>query len=154
MKAFISYSLNDKDQYILTLLSTELRKRGFVIRQSNDFHTEMSSLTKVNINQSQLFIGLLTGDGHEVKRVQKEWRFASKSKIPRILLIENTVRLNGEIKAPHIIFDRYNPQSAIDSLTRKINQKKKKSNQDSKALSWILGGAALLAIIGLLSNDD
>jgi hypothetical protein len=154
MKAFISYSLNDQDQYILTLLSTELRNRGFVIRQSNDFHSEMSALTKVNINQSQLFIGLLTGDGHELDRVQKEWRLANTATIPSILLIENTVNIDLNFNSPFILFDRHNPQYSIDVLNAQMTKLKGKTSKDSNAWAWLLGGAAVLAIIGLLSDDD
>ncbi len=154
MKAFISYSLNDRDQYILTLLSSELRKKGFSLNQSNDFNREMSSLTKINIKKSQLFIGLITGKGTGKKRVIKEWNLANISNIPSIFLIENTVSVNPDFKYPYIKFDRYNPEEAIAELNRRTNSMKKKSNQDSNAWAWILGGAALLAVIGSLSNND
>ncbi|MDH5382687.1 MAG: toll/interleukin-1 receptor domain-containing protein [Cyclobacteriaceae bacterium] len=152
MKAFISYSLNDHDQYILTLLASELQKKGFVIKQSNDFHTEMSSLTKVNINKAQLFIGIISGTGIEKERVQKEWRLANVANIPSILLIENTVKVSPDFKFSYIVFDRHNPNYAIEELKRRITQEKK--NDTSDALAWVLGGAALLAIISLLSKDD
>lgn len=154
MKAFISYSLNDKDQYVLTLLSTELRNRGFVIRQSNDFHTEMSALTKVNINQSQLFIGLLSGDGHEIERVQREYRLANTAGVPSIYLIEDTVHINPDFKLPYIVFNRYNPKFAVDTLKSQMAKMKSNTNKDSNAWAWLLGGAALLAVIGLFSDDD
>lgn len=154
MKAFISYSLNDQDQYVLTLLATELRNRGFVIRQSNDFHTEVSALTKVNINQSQLFIGILTGDGHELERVQREYRLATTAGVPGIYLIEDTVHIAQDFNLPYILFNRHNPQLAIDALNQKMAQLKGKTNKDSNAWAWVLGGAALLAVIGLLSSDD
>ena len=154
MKAFISYSLNDQDQYILTLLSTELRQRGFVIKQSNDFHSEMSGLTKVNINQAQLFIGILTGDGHELERVQKEWKLANVAAIPSIFLIENTVHIDPNFDSPYILFNRHNPKLALNTLNKQMHKLKQNVNKDSNAWAWLLGGAAVLAIIGMLSDDD
>ncbi|MCB0538849.1 MAG: hypothetical protein KDE33_15150 [Bacteroidetes bacterium] len=154
MRAFLSYSLNDQDQFILTLLASELRKKNFQIFQSNDFNTEMSSLTKVNINKAQLFIGIITGDGYETKRVQKEWRLAKVANVPSILLVEDTVPVDPNFKFPYIVFNRHNPHNAIESLNKKMNAQKKKSTEDSNAWAWVLGGAALLAIIGLLSKDE
>ena len=46
MKAFLSYSLNDRDQYILTLLASELKKKGFSLNQSNDFNLENEFLNQ------------------------------------------------------------------------------------------------------------
>ena len=154
MKAFLSYSLNDTDQYILTLLASELKKRGFGLNQSNDFNIEMSSLTKVNINKSQLFIGLITGDGQEKDRVQREWRLANTANISSILLIENTVPISPDFKFPYILFDRDNPQLAINVLNNKTTSITTSTEQNSNGWAWVLGGAAVLAIIGLLSKDE
>lgn len=154
MRAFLSYSLNDQDQFILTLLSSELRRKNFQITQSNDFNSEMSSLTKVNINKSQLFIGIITGDGYETKRVQKEWRLANIASIPSILLVEDSVPVDPNFKFPYITFSRNNPHSAVQILNRKMEVMKNKTGQDSNTWALLLGGAAVLAIIGMLSNDD
>jgi hypothetical protein len=154
MRAFLSYSLNDQDQFILTLLSSELRKNKFQITQSNDFNSEMSSLTKVNINKSQLFIGIITGDGIERDRVLKEWRLANVANVPCILMIENTVEVSPNFKHPYILFDRENPNTVLQEINRKTEQIKKKPNHDSDAWAWIIGGAALLAIIGLFSKNN
>jgi len=154
MRAFLSYSLNDKDHYILTLLSIELREKGFFLTQSADFDKEMSNLTKVNIQKSNLFIGLITGNGIEKDRVQKEWRVANVADIPSVLLIEDTVEINPEFKFPYIQFNRNNPEEAIKELTDGPNDPNKIPKKESNAWAWIAGGAALLAIIGLLSKDD
>lgn len=154
MRAFLSYSLNSQDHYILTLLASELKTKGFSVISGNDFYLQNSSpLTTSQISKSQLFIGIMTGDGDENKRVQREWRIANLTKTPSILLIENTVRLDSKFNSSHIIFDRHHPQLAVEELKKIINRKKNNSNEDSNALSWIIGAAALLAIIGLLSDD-
>ncbi len=154
MKVFLSYSLNDQDQFILTLLASELRNKNFQIFQSNDFNIEMSSLTKLNINKAQLFIGIITGDGFETKRVQKEWRLAKVSKVPSILMIEDTVSVDTKFKFPYIVFNRQNPHHAIETLKRKMNVQMKKSNEDSNAWAWVTGFAAMLAIITLFSKEE
>ncbi len=154
MRAFISYSVNDTDQFLLTLLSSELQKRGVTITQSNDFHMEMSSLTKVNVSKSNLFIGIITGSGQEKNRVFKEWKLAYVSNVPSILMIENTVNVDPNFKSPYIIFDRNYPQNAIEQLKSKMTELKAEADKNPNVLPWILGGAALLAIFGLFSSDD
>jgi hypothetical protein len=113
----------------------------------------MSSLTKININKSQLFIGLITEDGGEMDRVMKEWRLANVSNVPSILMIENTVDISNDFNYPYIRFDRLNPEKAVDELNINIALKRKKAD-DSNAWAWVLGGAALIAIIGALSKND
>lgn len=154
MKAFLSYSLNDKDQFILTLLSSELRKKGFVVKQSNDFQTEMSSITKVNIINSQIFIGIISGKGKEKKRVLKELRLSKTSNVPNLLLIENTVKVPSDFKHSYIYFDRLNPEIAISELKKRLKPKERLQTSHSNAWAWALGGAALIAVIGLLASDD
>lgn len=154
MKAFLSYSLNDRDQFILTLLAKELNTRGFSINQSNDFNTQMSQLTKINISKSNLFIGLISGKGLESVRVQNEWGLAYNANIPSILIIENNVPLNYGFNYPYIIFDRNNPHQAIAELNKKINEMKKVSNDDSNAWAWVLGGAALISLLSLLDKNE
>lgn len=154
MKVFLSYSLNDRDLFILTLLAEELNNKGVYINQSNDFNSsKSSSLTIVNINNSSLFIGLISGTGQEKARVEREWRIANEKNIPCILLIENSVRINRSLKSQYIIFDRHNSHQAIEELNKLINKKKENQN-DSNALAWILGGAAVLSIISLLSKEN
>lgn len=154
MKAFISYSLNDQDNYILTLLSTELRNKGFVIRQSSDFHENMSALTKMNIKNSHLFIGLLSDNGAEFERVQREYNLSEAKGIPCIYLIEDTLSLNS-INSPHITFSRRNPELAINTLKNKLQELRSKSKDaNSNILVWMLGITAVLAVISLFSRDE
>lgn len=46
-ESFLSYSLNDNDQFILTLLASELTSRVFSITQSSDFNTEISQMVLI-----------------------------------------------------------------------------------------------------------
>jgi hypothetical protein len=153
MKVFISYSINDKDQFILTLLSSELIKRGYQINQSIDFKKDkISSLTKINISKSELFIGIITGSGFEQKRIISEWRCARVGKIPAILLVESTVTVSENFKFKYIIFDRKNPQEAINLLNFEIQKQKQNKQKDINTLNWVLGGAAILLVLSLLDD--
>lgn len=109
MKVFLSYSLNNNDQFILALLAGELTSRGFLITQSSDFNTEMSQITKNNINKSNFFIGLISGKGNEKRRVEKEWRLADSANIPGVLIVEETIPITMNLKSHCIFFNRNNP---------------------------------------------
>lgn len=154
MRAFVAYSINDSDQYILTLLSSELGKKGVVLSQSNDFYTELSPVTEASIKKSQLFIGLITLAGQEKERVILEYGVAQRNKVPSVLLVENNVTLNNASGHDLIRFDRSNPKGAIDVINSRINRQKKKNVQDSDALAWMIGGAAIIALIAIISSSN
>jgi len=154
MKVFLSYSLNNNDQFILTLLARELTSRGFSITQSSDFNTEMSQMTKSNINKSNFFIGLISGKGNEKSRVENEWRLAYSANIPGVLIVEDTVPATINLKSHCIFFNRNNPHQTIQALNGKIENMKNNINNDSNAWAWILAGAALLSLIRLLNKDE
>ncbi|MPT36789.1 MAG: hypothetical protein E2604_17315 [Flavobacterium sp.] len=154
MKVFLSYSLNNNDQFILALLAGELTSRGFLITQSSDFNTEMSQITKNNINKSNFFIGLISGKGNEKRRVEKEWRLADSANIPGVLIVEETIPITMNLKSHCIFFNRNNPYQTIQELNKKIENMKSNINNDSNARVWILGGAALISLISLLNKDE
>ena len=158
-KAFISYAMQDSEQYVLTLLSDLLRSEKFVIDSSfDDYSNVVSQSAFKKINDSSLFIGLITEFGSRNKNVFNEWKLAVEKKIPSLLLVEDTVSINDSLtNHPNVlIFDRHYPQAGLNKITSQLNKAKrlidKKSNEN--ALGWILGGAAALAIISLLSSDD
>lgn len=152
MKAFISYSLNDQDMYVLTLLSGQLKEKGFSISQSTDFHSLMSSKTILNINKSDLFIGLVTVNSDEEQRVINECKRAVESNKPTIMLVEDGVLVSDSYKYPYISFNRENPNNAIDELQGKIAKKKK--IEDNDAWLWVLGGVVLISIIALIAGKS
>lgn len=155
MRAFISYSVNDKEQFILTLLSSKLRQQGFVLTSSQNFYQNVVDFTTMNqIKESHLFVGVITKQGIERKRVLSEWNLAQKEKVPNLLLIEDSIDIAKGFKGNFIRFNRKNPKSAIDLINSKMNQKPANTKKESDVLPWILGGAALLAIISLLASGD
>lgn len=152
MKAFFSYSLNDNEQYIVTLLAKKLQESGFFV--ASGFGTTLKDVLNFEIKSSNLFIGLLSQSGKFNKRVYEEWNYALKSKVPSILLVENTIQLqNGLIGHPNVVFfDRKHPKEAIII----VNQKIEKAIKDKKlngAVAWVLGGVAALALIGMLAEE-
>ncbi len=151
MKAFLSYSIKDSDQIIITLLSRQLREKDFHVTTSQNFFSEkLDYTTKNEIDRSNLFIGLVsiaTGYGD---RVIQEWDYAKSVGTPTILLVENGVEVNPEFKDSYIRFDRNNPDQAIDEINKKMVQPK----NNSSALPWIIGGAIIVGIIQLLSRKE
>lgn len=156
MKAFVSYSVSDNNEFILTLLSSKLREKNFNVTTSQNFYSNIIDYnTMSEIGSSHLFIAVITGSGTERKRVLEEWNYAVQKNIPNLLLIEDTVSVNQNFTGNYIRFNRTRPQSAINEINRRMTQAKtKKSKNSEDIVPWVLGGAALLAIIGLLNSKD
>jgi hypothetical protein len=156
MRAFISYSINDTDQYVLTLLSSKLRGQGFIITTSQNFYNKrLDQVTMNAISECHLFIGIIMRQSMEKNRVIDEWKFSKRKNIPNLILIEDNVRIQDGFQGNYIRFSRNNPKAAVDKINSKMQQRgnmAQRSNDDS--LSWILGGAALLAIISLIAGED
>lgn len=152
MKAFLSYSLNDSEQYVLSILVKKLNEQGFIVSSSYENYNFIGFEQFSQINSSNLFIGVITVTSQEYLRVVNEWEAAVKRKVPALLLVDNAVTVNPPYSTnPNIIrFDKYNPTPSIETVKAKIEQSKE-TNQDNAA-AWALGGLAVLALIALLSN--
>jgi len=151
MKAFISYSLTEQEQYIATLLSYRLREQGFTLILSNNSEV-FDETTKYQIFLSQLFVGVVTINGHQWQRVLGEYDLAMQNSTPAILLIEEGVPIHPSFSGNYVLFNRTNTHDAIEEIKRRMIQRNTKPNNE--ALGWILGGAAVLGIIALLSNNS
>lgn len=154
INVFLSYSLNDQDEYILSLLANQLQNKGCSISQSSDFNKRLSPLTINNINNSQLIIGLVTGKSIERQRIMNEWQTALNSKIPTLLIVEDIVPIDSNFNHPTISFSRNNPELAVNKLKDEINKMERKKDEGSNTAAWLIGGAAILGLIGLLSGDS
>lgn len=157
MKAFISYSLNDSEKYIVTLLAMQLREQGFVAGSSyhNDYKADVED-SRWEISRSNLFIGVITSAGDSNSRVLGEWRLAAQSHVPAILLVEDAVPISAELEShPNVIrFTRLDLESAVLHVKERINNSRQvpiqsQSKVDNTA-AWLLGGGAVLGLIGLL----
>jgi hypothetical protein len=173
MKVFISYSFNNTERYLVSLLSNELRKKGFSVTSSSPptiFNPSTYELNISNqINSADLFIGLMTKDGTNNKNAFNEWKYALNIRVTSILLIEKGVRLiPKELNLhPNIIrFDRENPNDAIQRIIALGNNNSNAlqrvtpfsgTTTNANAKNGLIIGLAALgiaALIGLLAEDQ
>ena len=155
MKAFVSYSISDNNDFVLTRLASSLQERGFYVSASHNFYgTLPDQLTIHEISNSNLFIGLITSGGNEANRVLQEWNQAVGQNVPNLLLIEDNVDVHQNFRGNYIRFNRYNPEPAIQQINENMNQRPGSGQQTNEILPWILGGAALLAIISLMGKKS
>jgi|SRR6185437_3426801 len=151
MKAFISYSFNQEEQYMATLLSYKLREQGFTLIQSSN-SPFVDATTKYQIFLSQLFIGVVTTNGQQWQRVLQEYDLAIQNGIPAALLIEDGVPIANDFPGNYVRFNRANTKKAVEEIKNRMVQQGPKPNNE--ALGWVLGGAAVLGIIALLSSNS
>lgn len=155
MTAFISYSLNESEKYVVTLLAQKLREKGFSL--TSGFSQSASFVdfqTESEIKNSSLFIGLITSSGkNNFPKVYSELQKALSYNKPAILLVEDRVQLDSGIAGfPNLIrFNRYYPGVAIEEVKNRIQTSK--TTQQDNSLAWILGGTAALALIAYLSSE-
>ena len=152
MKAFVSYSLNDKDELVMAILSSKLGEKGFSINVSHDFYSyNLNAMTQLMISESSLFVGIITQNSIQTERVYREWNYAQQLNIPSILLVEKNMayKMNRyvNIEGRYIEFDRENPNVAIGQI-----EALKSDLKNDETIKWIFGAAALVAVISLLSN--
>ena len=156
MKAFLSYSLFDNDQFVIPLLAQKLQSQGFFVTTgSYKIGEQIDAHTLNEINTSNLFIGIITNTSNTNQRVYNEWLHAQNRKIPSFLLIEDTYKLNPNLEGhPNLIrFNRTMPQITINNIKIQINKSQNvSSSQLTDAVPWILGGAALITLLGLLKE--
>lgn len=161
MKAFVSYSLNSTEKYILSLLSMNLKENG--INTVSSYSSKIGPIYSSDnqIRACQFFIGIISFKGLNKKKVLEEWKAARNSKIPGLLLIEDRVKItSGSANSPTVVrFNRNKPEEAIEIVNANIKQASKKIGtkkvvKNDNTASWVLGGTALLLLLGLLSSDD
>ena len=159
MKAYISPSVADDDQNILSALSKKIRKGITLVSGYHKYGQNNSELAFYEISKSNLFIGLIAGNSTESVRVYNEWQYALKSGTPALLLIENTVNIDDfplMKKHPDVI--RFNRSSAA-SLNKTIQLVREKSDAASnraenshfvRETAWFLGGPVVLTFLNIL----
>ncbi len=155
MNVFVSYSIHENERYILSLLAQKLANSGLTAVTSYDQGDYVDIQTINEIRNSALFIGLITQAGGlpKIARVFGEFKQANLFQKPAILLIEEGVEVAPWVSVYQntVRFSRYNINSAIDEVNRRIHAPVPQPNQN--ALAWILGGLGVLAILSLLSSD-
>lgn len=150
MRVFISYSFQDEELYLLSLLIDKLQKQGHQIKttdfllQNNVYH----------LNYTDLFIGIITMHSDEVESVLSLWEQAKQLQKKSILLVEDGVYVNDS-SISFIPFNRHNPEKAINKLLgeKPITLVKKNSDlEDGLIIGGIIVGVA--ALISLLAGGN
>jgi hypothetical protein len=160
MKAFISYSLPNSDEYIITQLAGKLEEQGFYPDVGPYKHNaDLDHETIFKIKSSHLFIGILMDkkakSSASNQRVIKEWEFAISRKIPSVLVVEKSMlhtvpNLNTNI----ISFDKNHPEIATEFVKKTMDESQQPLKADiNNRVAWLIGGLALLALIVFLANS-
>ena len=160
MKAYISPSVPDDEQNILSALSKRIRTNGITpVAGYHKFGQSNSELAFHEISKANLFIGVVTGNSSEIERVYNEWQFALKSETPALLLIENTVDTTDFPlinKNPDVI--RFN-RSSKSNLNKSIQMVRLKSDAASNRVentpfvreaAWFIGGPVAITLLNIL----
>ena len=150
MRVFISYSFQDEELYLLSILIDKLQGQGHQIR-TTDFILENN---RFHLNSSDLFIGIVTNFSDDISNVLDDWDYAKKLNKKTILLIEEGVQVNDK-SISFIRFNRNKPELAINQLLGvKPNVPAKKSSdlEDGLIIGGIIVGIA--ALISLLAGTD
>lgn len=147
MRVYVSYSFIDKELYLLTLLVSKLREKGNIVQLSDSNY-----LLENYINNSELFIGIITNNSHSINGVFNEWLIAEKNGKQRILLIEEGIDVNRN-DIEYIRFNRNNPQLAIQQLIKE-NDSSKKSTAVEELLTAGAVIAGVAALISLLAGSN
>lgn len=161
MKAYISYSINDSEQFVLTLLSDKLRKNGFspTSNFSGRFATSVvETMAAMKIKESSLFIGIITSSGLNHQKVVAEHNLAVSRNVPALLLVEDNIQLPPDfINSNVITFNRQYPHQAIEKINKNIQNVGKigtsQQNNSNNAVAWLFGGLALIGLIDHLSSS-
>ncbi len=152
MKAFISYSVSDNNEFIIIYLSSKLKESNFAVTSSLNFYSKTLDFnTMYDIETSHLFVGIITAKGNEKERVIEEWNHAKKKNIPNLVLLEDTVAFLHPNEGNILVFNRKNPKPAIDEIQRRMTFSPSNSNKGD-VVSWILGGAAIIAVLSVLTG--
>lgn len=152
-RAFISYSLADKDRFVVSRLISVLQEKGMSVSSSQNFYSDhIDFTTQKNIDIADLFIGVITDQSGTRSRVLNEWRYATDKSIPNLIVLEDTLQIENANRENVIRFNRYNLASAISKVNQKI-ESSRRTTSDDEWIKWVLGGAAVIALLSLLDNN-
>ncbi|MCL4282146.1 MAG: hypothetical protein KJZ58_07760 [Flavobacteriales bacterium] len=156
MRAFLSYSLSDSQDYVVTVLARQLREKGYTLMtgHSGSYYSTLDAHESV-LRTCSLFIGVITEGSDEVNRVTHEYNKADEWRIPALLLMEQSIAADsGLLNHPNVVaYNRYDPSTAIQTVRKRVaHAKAPGTKQTDDTAAWILGGAAVLALIALLSS--
>lgn len=148
MKAFISYSLQGNDEFILTLLSFMLKEDNIDSTISQNFAKDTLDITTKNlIEESSIFIGIALNGGQEEVKLLKEIDYAIGVKIPCLLIVEDTISNQSLLKHTPLLLSRSKSQKAIYEIERLMNAAKDAGNKSQDSIAWVISGKSIIAMI-------
>lgn len=155
MRAYLSYSLNDEQQYVVTVLAQILREKGYVLTAGSG-RAGLRILPGTSgdpLLGCNLFIGVVTRSGVESDRVIGEYNKAISYSIPALLLVDEGVAYASGIQASSniVLFNHANPSGAMSLVRGRVKDARIQPPSDDTS-AWVLGGLAVLALIALLSS--
>ena len=159
MRAFLSYGLRNDEMYWVSVLAEQLQKRGFEVVAPN-YLDEKSYHSNINsIFSSHLYLGILT-EVRDSQRILFEFKNALV-KIPSLLIIDENLygRIlsdSANIITPRMIekiisLNRRNYNLTIAEINSRIE--KIKNDYSNNNLAWLIGGAAFIALLSILSKN-
>ena len=154
--AFISYSMDDSELFVLSLISEYLSKNGYYINTSYSTVSVGQNIQNTIQNQilkSDLFIGIASYTGINSQWLVNEWQTAQSNEKTAVFLIEDNVTINPTFLKNNFVirFNRQYPEESLRYLQEMIDKQKK--DNSNKALNWVVGGLLGIAIIKLLSDE-
>lgn len=165
MRAFISFSVNDSEQNIVSILSMKLQDQGYSTITN---YTYTNSV--VGVNKSHLFMGIITSDDNESnKKVFEDWKYATAQNIPALLLVEKNKEIalfdnpfqQKEANNPNFIsFDRKNSEPSIAIAQLRIEEatkyiaKNEYQHNGNNWLAWMLAGVPAITVMSLFTKGS
>lgn len=148
MKAFISYSLQGNDQFILTLLSFLLKEDNIdsILSQSSA-KDNLDVTTKNLIEESSIFIGIALKEGQEEGKLLTELDYAIGVKIPCLLIVEDKISNHHLLKHNPLLLSRSYSQKTIYEIERLMNAAKDSENKSLDSVAWLISGKSIIAMI-------
>lgn len=150
---FVSYSIEDRNLHLITLLLEHLRKNNYSISVSTQW-----TVSNLRIANTDIFIGIITNNSNSIDYVVKEWQVARENNVNGFLIVEEGVAINDS-SIPYIRFNRTNPQKAINDLFNYNNKssevshgKRGNGNDLANAILGVAVIAGVAALISLLSE--
>jgi hypothetical protein len=81
-----------------------------------------------------------------------EWQFANQKRVPSLLVVEDTLEVKNIDHGSIIRFNRNHLDTAINELKQRIDNSSRLVAND-EWIKWVLGGAAVIAILSLLNRN-
>jgi len=153
--AFISYSMEDREMFILSSIAKYLKESNYYVYTGLDIQvgSNWESAIAHEIKRCDLFIGIASHNGIKSKWVLKEWELAQIHNRTSIFLIEQGVNINSDFLLNNlvILFDRNNPNTSLLQLQQIVTQARE--NQKKNSQNLIIGGLIGMAIVKLLTDE-